>query len=48
MPGVAAGGLAGSGWSPAQVDPVARPATETVTDGLKASGSLRMNQVQGS
>jgi hypothetical protein len=43
---VAAGGLAGASWSPAQVDPVAGPATETVTDGLKPSGSLRMNQVQ--
>jgi Phosphoinositide phospholipase C, Ca2+-dependent len=43
---VAAGGLAGAGWSPAQVDPVAGPATETVTDGLKPSGSLRMNQLQ--
>jgi hypothetical protein len=43
---VAAGGLAGTSWSPARVDPVAGPATETVTDGLKPSGSLRMNQVQ--
>jgi hypothetical protein len=43
---VAAGGLAGVGWSPAQVDPVADQATETVTDGLNPSGSLRMNQVQ--
>lgn len=43
---VAAGGLAGAGWSPAQVDPVAGPATESVTDGLKPSGSLRMNQLQ--
>jgi hypothetical protein len=43
---VAAGGLAGTGWTPAQVDPVAGPATETVTGGLKPSGSLRMNQVQ--
>jgi hypothetical protein len=43
---VAAGGLAGTGWSPGQVDPAAGPATETVTDGLKQSGNLRMNQVQ--
>lgn len=43
---VAAGGLAGTGWSPAGVDPVAGPATETVVDGLKPSGNLRMNQVQ--
>jgi hypothetical protein len=43
---VAAGGLAGTGWSPAQVDAVAGPATETVTDGLKTSGRVRMNQVQ--
>ena len=43
---VAAGGLAGTGWSPVKADPVADPSTQTMADGLKPSGSLRMNQVQ--